>query len=457
MDAVWSKLQFYVFIPGVTYLDHAGATLYAKSQLDAHMADLTTNLYGNPHSQSPSSTQCTSAVDHSRDSILRFFGTDSNHYDVVFTSGCTGALKLLSESFPWHCTEISNGSTCTLTSKTLSTLDSQHYESESGGEKKKCPQMSSNGSSQPSLRDSCEDEPSMVDGMPDPNTVLGLGSLKMRHDLGRIEPGFERSTVDVLYTSNVRVREEVGDDSTVVSRYEVKEDEGGDRGEKSVFCYLEDNHTSVVGIREVAAQFRASIVCATAQDIIRSSDMNNGATIMQSGTSTEISNKKSSDPEEIYNLFIYPAQSNFSGRKYPLKWTVEIPNGHLLIAGIHPMNSNKYPLRMWKVCLDAASYVGTSRLDLSEFPADFVTLSFYKMFGFPTGLGALLVRKDNSRLLQKRYFGGGTVLGTVSRVGLHVPHPSLHERLVDDISCVFKLSVIRNCMCAGLKMVLFHS
>ena len=40
---------------------------------------------------------------------------------------------------------------------------------------------------------------------------------------------------------------------------------------------------------------------------------------------------------------------------------------------------------------------------------DFVTLSFYKMFGFPTGVGALLVRNAAAGLLEKVYWGGGTV------------------------------------------------
>lgn len=36
-------------------------------------------------------------------------------------------------------------------------------------------------------------------------------------------------------------------------------------------------------------------------------------------------------------------------------------------------------------------------------------LSYYKIFGYPTGLGALLVRKDALKHLRKRYFGGGAV------------------------------------------------
>ena len=36
-------------------------------------------------------------------------------------------------------------------------------------------------------------------------------------------------------------------------------------------------------------------------------------------------------------------------------------------------------------------------------------MSFYKVFGYPTGLGALLIRNDNINILNKLYWGGGTV------------------------------------------------
>ena len=59
--------------------------------------------------------------------------------------------------------------------------------------------------------------------------------------------------------------------------------------------------------------------------------------------------------------------------------------------------------------MDAAAFIPTNRLDLSEVKPDFVTMSFYKVFGFPTGLGALLIRNDNIGILNKLYWGGGTV------------------------------------------------
>jgi selenocysteine lyase/cysteine desulfurase len=43
------------------------------------------------------------------------------------------------------------------------------------------------------------------------------------------------------------------------------------------------------------------------------------------------------------------------------------------------------------VLLDAAAYLPAHPLDLTAHPADFVVASFYKMFGYPTGLGALVL------------------------------------------------------------------
>lgn len=58
---------------------------------------------------------------------------------------------------------------------------------------------------------------------------------------------------------------------------------------------------------------------------------------------------------------------------------------------------------------DAAAYVSTNRLDLTEVQPDFVVVSFYKMFGYPTGVGALLVRRSVLGKLHRPWFAGGTV------------------------------------------------
>src|SRR5919108_578325 len=63
----------------------------------------------------------------------------------------------------------------------------------------------------------------------------------------------------------------------------------------------------------------------------------------------------------------------------------------------------------WNVLLDAAAFVPTNKLDLSKVKPDFVPLSFYKMFGYPTGLGALIARKNALSKLQRPWFAGGTI------------------------------------------------
>ncbi|GJN88068.1 hypothetical protein Rhopal_001024-T1 [Rhodotorula paludigena] len=69
------------------------------------------------------------------------------------------------------------------------------------------------------------------------------------------------------------------------------------------------------------------------------------------------------------------------------------------------------------VLVDAAAYSSTSVVDLGsvneEEAPDFVVASVYKIFGFPTSLGILLVRRASSHFLtsslRPSYFGGGTL------------------------------------------------
>ena len=91
-----------------------------------------------------------------------------------------------------------------------------------------------------------------------------------------------------------------------------------------------------------------------------------------------------------FNLFAYPAQSNFSGVQHSLEW----------ISAAQELG--------WDVFLDAAAFVPTNRLDLGRYHPDFVPLSFYKMFGYPTGIGALIARKETMRKLSRSWFAGGT-------------------------------------------------
>jgi selenocysteine lyase/cysteine desulfurase len=91
------------------------------------------------------------------------------------------------------------------------------------------------------------------------------------------------------------------------------------------------------------------------------------------------------------NLFAYPAQSNFTGVQHPFEY----------VRRAHDHG--------WDVLLDAAAFVPTNRLNLREVRPDFVSVSFYKMFGYPTGVGCLLVRNAVLPKLRRPWFAGGTV------------------------------------------------
>uniref|UniRef100_A0A7N6B1H1 Molybdenum cofactor sulfurase n=1 Tax=Anabas testudineus TaxID=64144 RepID=A0A7N6B1H1_ANATE len=252
-----------------TYLDHAAATLYPESVVRNYCQDISRNLYGNPHSHSPSSRLTHDTVERVRCRVLQHFNTTPEEYSVIFTSGCTAALKLVAESFPWR-----------------------------------------------------------------PQT----------------------------------------------------ESEAGSR-----FGYLTDSHTSVVGIRGLTSALGVVALPVSPQEV-----QNMAKDEVQVG-------------EDIYqtpHLFCYPAQNNFSGRKYPLSHVIGIQARRLYPACDHQGR--------WFVLLDAASLVSCSPLNLQDCPADFIPISFYKMFGFPTGLGALLVRNNTAGILKKTYFGGGTAAAYLS-------------------------------------------
>ncbi|MEW5939184.1 MAG: aminotransferase class V-fold PLP-dependent enzyme [Chloroflexota bacterium] len=140
-----------------------------------------------------------------------------------------------------------------------------------------------------------------------------------------------------------------------------------------------DNHNSVNGIREFAHARGADVTYIP----IALPDMRADASQLD----LELARPRPAG----HNLFAFPAQSNFSSVQHPLDW---IEQAHAL---------------GWDVLLDAAAFVPTNQLDLSKVHPDFVPISFYKMFGYPTGLGALIARKSALAKLHRPWFAGGTI------------------------------------------------
>ncbi len=158
-----------------------------------------------------------------------------------------------------------------------------------------------------------------------------------------------------------------------------------------LFLLTADNHNSVNGMREYACAHGAEVRYVPLGAELRVRDVE---AHLAAGAA------ECTGPR----LFAYPAQSNFSGVKHPLEW-VEAAREH----GYH-------------VLLDAAAFAPTNRLDLGGHAPDFVCLSFYKMLGYPTGVGALLARRNVLGELHRPWFAGGTVRFVSAQNRLHLQH-----------------------------------
>lgn len=163
-----------------------------------------------------------------------------------------------------------------------------------------------------------------------------------------------------------------------------------------------DNHNSVNGIREYARTAHAPVryVPLTGPELrVAEPDVIAALTTARARLTGRPRRRSSGGS----GLFAYPAQSNFTGVQHPLTW-VDLAQQH-----------------GYDVLLDAAAFAPTNRLDLSAVRPDFVCLSFYKLFGYPTGVGALLARRDALARLRRPWFAGGTIRAVSVQGDWHQP------------------------------------
>jgi len=192
----------------------------------------------------------------------------------------------------------------------------------------------------------------------------------------------DESTHDVCFTANTSAAIKL-----VAESYPFSAD--------STFLLSADNHNSVNGIREYARRGGARVRYIPLDHELRLLD-------------AEAIIETASNP----GLLAFPAQSNFSGVRHPLA----------LVA--------KAKSRGLDVLLDLAAYVPSRAFSLRQCPADFVAMSFYKLFGYPTGIGALVARREALAKLGRPWFAGGTVLFASVAAGTHFLRPR-HEGFED--------------------------
>jgi len=167
------------------------------------------------------------------------------------------------------------------------------------------------------------------------------------------------------------------------------------------FVYTKSNHNSVLGLRNVYKD--ASITCVSF-DSTRTSFT---GTVLQQKTPTSTST----------TLIALPAECNFSGEYYSLEWIETLRSW--------------FPCTNTLVLLDAAKYCATNHLDLARWKPDFVPISLYKILGFPTGLGVLFIKNSIRCLLQKTYFGGGTLDVSIADRLVTIPKQDFISKVED--------------------------
>ena len=177
----------------------------------------------------------------------------------------------------------------------------------------------------------------------------------------------------------------------------------------STFCYPANSHTSVVGVRTYAP----NAVCCH-------------SSVLQTIKSETDVRRGDDEHADTYHLMAVPGECNMTGVKVNLEAVscllekenvlneVQKLGGYSVISDSSSRSSNsssssstKLSSSKWLWMLDASKLASSSAINLKELSVNkqphFVCLSFYKIFGYPTGVGALLVNRSISHLLQKRY------------------------------------------------------
>lgn len=184
------------------------------------------------------------------------------------------------------------------------------------------------------------------------------------------------------------------------------------------YGYHTDAHTSLVGVRELADK---GYHCFSSDK-----ELNQWIESDEPYLPVDVDSENNANGRVIDNrvnkLIGYPAQSNMNGHRTPKQWAKRMRQKNYTNRG-----------RLYTL-LDAAAYCSSAQLDLSDPDAapDFISVSFYKIFGMPD-LGALIVRRKSSDILTSRkYFGGGTVDMVTAFDHFHAKKSDhIHEALED--------------------------
>jgi selenocysteine lyase/cysteine desulfurase len=202
-------------------------------------------------------------------------------------------------------------------------------------------------------------------------------------------------------------------------------------GHKSMLLYPHNSHTSVVGMRGPAMEKGGTFRCVPLEQLVKATsndfseckfdspkegDFLKNQSRDHSWRSSHDDESDSQDDETVNHLLALPLECNFGGDRPDNASIAELIRQARRSSIERRTNG---PKSQWSVLLDIAKAASTGPVNLRELDPDFACLSFYKVFGEPTGLGVLFVKRSSLHLLEEehadkntctnRYFGGGSV------------------------------------------------
>jgi len=374
------------------YLDYAGSAIPTKTLLS--LSNSETQILANPHSQGGglASDRTLKRMQLTRDSVMNHFGIgheatafgledlnkeeeeengkEDKHrkrnkdvttgYQLVFTSGATESLRLVAERFPW-------------TSLKITADQASHI-------------------------------------------------ILSNHNTDSAHPS-DDSKVSI--------------DSTTNSPKQLKS-----LKTQSILIFPKNVHTSVIGMRQIALERGARFQCVPVEELLGATNEWFRELMEGSGTSLfehqKLMTRDDSAEEEkktdrgvsivcgdysknstkeltcetiwVHHLLVLPLECNFSGDRFDWNETISAAKKASSSSYDHCYSedytrSTTFRIcHKWHVLMDTAKAAATSPVNLPTLAGgpDFSVVSFYKMFGAPTGLGALFVKKHRRRKPEDR-------------------------------------------------------
>ena len=394
------------------YLDYAGSAIPTKSLLQAiHQQSLNNQILANPHSDGPAASRTEAQIDQVKKEVLDFFQA---HAGPKFGYQLELVKKYQSQTYNQH----------------------QQQQSQTGD-----------------LNDNNDADD--VDGDKEEDYHPGYDVIFTSGTTQALQIVAENFAWDNGNGRDINRDDDNGNDATG----------NGNGNGNSVLVYSHNSHTSVVGMRESAMNHGATFQCKKLVDIekARSQDFvawgrgvtsldqpqsqpphelhgdngthnghnanvdKDGFTFVEHGghNRSEAQTESAKKLTPTNHLLVFPLECNFSGTRSNAQHIIRASR-RATCTRIDKSGNGK-----WYSMLDIAKAASTSSINLRKLDPDFACVSFYKIFGAPTGIGALFVKRSSKHLLvpewngindlertqklkgkrkeRRRYFGGGSV------------------------------------------------